>query len=642
MGRHLGAFSPLALERLTVHKAGFEARYGSQVAGIVAVEHDLSAMKPFSGALMVDPVSTNGRLTYAFKRDNGQEGTIMVAMRGNNWGTYEDRDVRSLLTEWSGIDPLVAAYWVQQPVSFEALNTIDHNLDVEFSDFHVASRFRLSPFHVINASVYRAVNELGSFQSVFHSNDNATDPFLMFSQSGYSWLNWGSQIRHSWLLGARSVLTTQLRGSWHNSDLEYFAFFEMQDPFTELGSLANNFGIYQDSLMANLKSSEENQISELSAQVNLYHSISSSHHLEMGLEAAYTDSRFSFFQPFVDPFQTQPSNGFWAGYVQSTLSVGPRMVVTPGLRLTYVPVLSTVYAEPRMAWRIDGPSEWLGTYALRLSGGVYRQYVNQLEITGYGTSSVVPSAYFWLPLDGSHAPARSYHLAMDAMALPAQNWTLRAEAYIKWLHRALNYDHVRAQDLEADPDEYIAQADFLTSVKGRAAGIGASIGYEGDDIGGSASYEFSHTTQQFPGRFEGQQISVPWEVPHRIRLNGKVRLTPFLQFESTWTQNWGRSWGFRRGYYDVFALWEPNIDFSIPNFDAPDEDALPSIKRLDMGLTFSWKNRGYQSRLQLFVLNVLDHENLYDYGVEIQAAAFSQVPRRLPGRQVTASLRMDF
>ena len=42
LGRYLGAFSPLAINRITVHKAGFGAGYGSHLAGVVAVDHDLS------------------------------------------------------------------------------------------------------------------------------------------------------------------------------------------------------------------------------------------------------------------------------------------------------------------------------------------------------------------------------------------------------------------------------------------------------------------------------------------------------------------------------------------------------------------------------------------------------------------------
>ncbi|MEE8501424.1 MAG: carboxypeptidase-like regulatory domain-containing protein, partial [Kiloniellales bacterium] len=36
LGRHLSAFSPLALDRLTVHKAGFGAEHGSHLSGVIA------------------------------------------------------------------------------------------------------------------------------------------------------------------------------------------------------------------------------------------------------------------------------------------------------------------------------------------------------------------------------------------------------------------------------------------------------------------------------------------------------------------------------------------------------------------------------------------------------------------------------
>ena len=642
MGRHLGAFSPLALERLTVHKAGFEARYGSQLTGIVSAEQDLSTTTPVSGAIMIDPVSINGRFIGALKNDNGGEGVFMVAARKSNWGTYEDKDVRSLLTQWSDIDPLITSFLVRQPISVDAIRQLDHDVDVDFSDLHFASRFRFNPFHMTHASLYRAVNDLGSSQSVFHASSGDNAPFVLLSQNGYSWLNWGGQIRHSWLVGARSSLTTQVRGSWHESSLNYQAYFDEQDQPVLTDSLANYLEVFQDSLQANVRSSENNKIRELSIQINLFHSIAANHHIEMGLEGAHTDSRFSFFQPFVDPYYTHPSNWHWSGFVESTYSFGPRMVITPGLRVTYVPALSTVYAEPRLSWRLDGATSNLGNYAFRLSGGVYRQYVNQLELTGYGSQTIVPTAYFWLPLDGSYAPSRSYHLAFDAMLLPAQQWELRVEAYFKWLHRMLDYDHVRVQDLETEDDQNVLQSAFLTPANGRASGIGVSLGYNDDALAGNVAYEYSETKKQFPGRFEDRSITVPWNVPHRLRLHGEVRFAKNVQFESTWTQNWGRAWGLRRGYYDVFAIWDPNTELALPDLDSPTKDTLPIYQRLDIGLTYLWQNKEYSTRIQLFMLNVLDHDNVYDNNVEAQIETFRTIPRRLPGRQLTASIRFDF
>ena len=642
MGRHLGAFSPLALERLTVQKAGFEARYGSQLTGIVSAEHDLSAAKSFSGSFMVDPVSTNGRLVGAFRGKNGKEGVIMAAMRGSNWGTYQDKDVRSLLTSWSGIDPLITTFWIRQPVILDAVEEISHDVDVNFSDLHIASRYKLNPFHSIHASLYRAVNELGAFQSIFQESTEGEGAFVLFAESEYSWLNWGSQIRHSWLLGDRSALTTQIRGSWHNSSLDYFAIPSSLEENVLTDSLIVALDVFKDSLQTNERARERNKIQDLGMQVNLYHSISPNNHLEVGIEAAHTRSRFSFFQPFMDQVQNRPSNWHWAGYLQNSITIGRRMVITPGVRVTYVPVLSTIYAEPRLSLRMDGIARGFGNYAVRVAGGVYRQFVNQLELTGYGTSTVIPSAFFWLPLDGTLSPSRSYHLALDFMLIPAEQWTIRMEGYSKWLHRTLIYNHAVIQDLEVETGEQVDQSDFIVPTSGRASGVGMSLNYKGAVGAGGISYEFSHTIQRYPGRFNDQMIAVPWQVPHRLKLNGVLRLTGGLQVESTWTQSWGQQWGFRRAYYDVFSIWDPVTSSPLPDFNAPEENTLPGFQRLDLGLTYSWKSSSYLSRIQLYVLNVLDHDNIFDYSIESRPDSFNEIPRYLPGRQYTVSMRLDF
>jgi hypothetical protein len=57
--RLLGAFSPLALDRLTVHKAGFGVEHGSTISGVVSAEHALADSAPSVGQVRLDPMSVN-------------------------------------------------------------------------------------------------------------------------------------------------------------------------------------------------------------------------------------------------------------------------------------------------------------------------------------------------------------------------------------------------------------------------------------------------------------------------------------------------------------------------------------------------------------------------------------------------------
>ena len=639
MGRHLGAFSPLALERIAVQKAGFEARFGSHLTGRVAVDHSLSTRAPLSSAFMIDPVSVNGRLHGRAVGSQGQEAVFMVAGRSSNWDVYQDRDVHALLEQWSALDPLVASQWTGANLVTEAINQYTEDPDVQFSDLHLASRIKLNPFHVIHASAYRAINELSSIQIAESAPVGGEDDLYFLSQNAYSWRNWAAQLRHSWLPGSRSILTSQLRGSWHDSSLNYRAFLWSEG--IEGAPLPQVMDVYRDSLNGRVHAAERNKIDEFAAQTTLHHSWSSTHEMEAGLEAYRVSSDFAFFQAFIDEIKTEPTTWMFSGYLQHTFSVGSQLQLVPGLRATYVPELQAVYAEPRMALRYDGASPAVGDYAFRLAGGMYRQFVNQFELTTYGTSTIVPSALFWLPLDESVSPPRSYHLALDALLLPSPEWTFRMESYAKWHHRLLTLDYATIQDLEPG-SAFLQQEAFVTSTRGRAFGASIAATYAPRWATIGSSYDYSYVVQRFPGRFEDAMIRTPWHVPHRFNVNLSLNLSSQWKLETAWTQSSGRTWAFRQSYYDIFTIWRPDPITPLPGFQNPEEDTIPQYKRLDVGARYRVDLADAGIEMRIMVINALDTNNIYDYSVESDGQQYNILPRTLPGRQLALSLRVDY
>lgn len=645
MGRHLGAFSPLALERLVLRKTGFEARYGSHLTGVLSVDHTLSTDKSFSNAISIDPLSTNARVLGKFLGERNREVVVMGGARISNWDIYQDQDVRSFLTSWNTLDPLVTSFALREDVIDPSFQSIGGGPDVQFSDLHLATRFKLSPFHALHASLYRTTNNLAGTLGILAEqgeNSPVEGDILLVSQNAYSWLNWAGQIRHSWVLGARSVLTSQLKANSHNSTLGYQVFFEPVRPEINLESFDEVFNSYQDSLEVNALGEESNIIRERGVYLDLNYGISSRHTMEAGVEVSHTESEFSFFQPFIGPLNIQPSTWIFAGYIQNTIPLGQNLVLVPGIRLTRLSSQSPVFAEPRFAIRFDEAFPRLGDLAVKLSGGLYRQYVHQYELVGYGPNTIVPYSLFWLPLDGSLAPSRAYHLAIESLWLPAPNWSVRFEGYSKWIDRQLLFDYATVQDFEVEEGVPLLLSDFVVATDGRSLGGGVGVEYSTDAFKGGISYEYAHAKQRFPGRFGGGRVSVPWNVPHQLAVDLNLQFTPQFGVVSNWAVQWGRSWAFRRAYYDVFDIWSPVSELTLPDFQNPDKDKLPAYQRVDLGIRYTWERGGFRSRVLFTILNVLDRENVYDFSVDARQDSYSRVPQNLPGRQFSLSLRLEY
>lgn len=647
LGRHLGAFSPLALGRLTAYKAGFGVEQGSHLSGVIAVEHDVTGGAGHYVAASADPVSLNGRVQAPFTLGPQLHGAAMAAVRTSLWSLYRDPGVSMLLRDWNAVDPMLASLWVGERVTSGSLGPLRQRPDVAFSDAHGALRLHLNPFHVLHASAYRARNQLGSELAAVNMDAPTGPDHLILTQDDYDWTNWAAQVRHSWLLGARSVVTTQAQGSWHASRYGYLALHQDVTGVETAAQLEATVEGLRPGLAGRRGSDEHNEIRELSVRTALSHSLAHGHQVDAALAAAHVASRFRLGNPFVAPFTHEARAWELTGAVQDRLSLGLRTTLTAGLRLAYLPERRTLYTEPRLALRYDREHGPLGPYALRLAGGLYRQYTNQFELTSSGSTNVVPSILFWLPVDRSLAPPRVYHLAADVLLMPHPRWTVTLEAYHKHQPRLLVTDYVALLTRypavrPTPPPRPLAQADFISPARGRAYGGDARVQYHDARLDARLTYGYSRAERTFPGRFDGAMQPAPWNAPHRLAVDTHLTLTDALALDVNGRAGWGRRWAFRRAYYDYLVTRLGAGAFAPFDLEQPADAALPADLRLDAGVTYTWRGAGAAVELRAYVANLLDRRNVYDRSLEQTAAGTLPVARTLPGRYPVLALRVDY
>lgn len=645
LGRHLGAFSPLAIQRLTVHKAGFGVSQGSHLTGIVAVDHDIAGKEPYSAALMVDPISLNTRVKGRIPMKKGRESTIMAAYRSSNWDVYQDRGIQTLLRHWNTLDPFITTGWAQEQVTPATLNRHQQEPVVSFSDLHLASRIKLSPYQSVQGSFYRADNRLASDQRAINDSAPTSPDLFMMTRDRYEWLNWIGQMRHSWLIGSRSVLSSQVKGSWHQSGYLYKS---TKTPVEEnLSQLALDQVIRQanDSLNARAGFREDNNIRELAFTSTLSHSISPNHNADIGLEVLHAKSRFFLENAAIDPIYT--TVGAWniSGFLNNYYQLTAFTRLETGVRVSYIPSRQTAYAEPRLALRHDAFSRTLGNYSFRFAAGVYRQFVNQFDLTSLGTSSAIPSILFWLPPDETLSPPRAYHFALEALFAPTSTWTIGIESYFKEQPRLLTINYAGLQEIKTTSEHYygpLKQGRFITSTNGRAYGASLQLSHKGKFFTHRTAYALSQARQRFPYRFDNKLQPTPWNIPHRFTFDTSAALSKVLSLDVNWISQWGRSWAFRRAYYDFLALSPTPRSFEPFDLSRPGTHIAPAYHRLDLGFKYQIKTNRMVTSVQVFVINALDRANTYDLSLEPTEAGLQTLPRTLPGRQFSLSLRVDY
>ena len=661
LGGLLSAFSPDALDRVSVHKTGFSAAHGSYTGGIIEATHDLrlesAAGRGPSVEMRVDPVSASGRADAAWRvggrRGMERKGQAMVAARRSVWEAYREPGLHRLLNAWTTLDPVLATQWVAPPAGSTApdsrrLQAQIPSADVDFYDLHAAVRQKVSPFRTVSASVYHGSNHVGTTVGSLLGDGNTQ--LLLTSAGRNAWDNTAAQVRYDGVAGARTVGSLQVYGSQHTSEM-FFGLRDVllqdmpgDDPDAQLrAALADN---RLDPLGPETidHSAERNRLTEIGAKGRVDMSLTPRYRLEVGIEPRWFHGDFSVRSRYLGALSHGADAWQVGSFVQGTASLGAGLTATAGTRLTYVAARQSVYAEPRGSVRLDRAGTRWGDLAVRLAGGVYRQYVLQAEVSNAGPNAVVPSMQFWLPLDGTLAPPRAYHTAADVLLRPAGPWTFRLETYAKWHPRTVAVDYaglVRATPL--DDTRTLAeqrvgqQADLFAVGNGRALGAAFRIQRDGERVSGDLTAEVSRVHRRYPGRFGDRSVPAPWETPMKLSANVAVAVVDGLAALASWRGEWDRPWALRQAYYD-YAQPTSTLPSTV-DLDRPGAQRIAPYSRLDAGVRAEQTVRGVTLSTRAQVLNVFDRANAFDASLDPITGALTH--RTLPGRRLHVSLRMQ-
>ncbi len=625
--RMLGAFSPLALDRLTVHKAGFGVEHGSTISGIVSAEHALGASTPRVGEGTVDPMSVNAEGHGSVGIGGDRTAHVRVAARSSVWDVYRDPTLHGLLRDWNVVDPtLIASYFDTGEIpQFEPAA---QTAGVGFSDLHAATRVDLGPYRSLSVSGYRGRNHLRT-QFV------AREPTGMLTRDRYEWANTAGQARLDWTLGARTSAAVQLRASEHRVHRGYQMTYGSPDPSDDIEAAIDTL---QRVLDPSMWPDDRNRIREWSLETTGSYAATSRHHLRGAVEVSRLDSRFRLGGRFLRPITFEDTRWQVGGYLRDVVSLGIRTSLTVGTRLTYIPARRTLYPEPRVQLHREGTIDGLGSYALRGAGGLYRQYVNRFDASSTSPTAILPSMRFWLPVGPAHAPPRATHVALNGRLHPHDDWTITGEAYYKHYGHLLTIDYtaLRGEEGPARPASAIAGTD------GSALGSGLALTREGSTVNTTLRYDWSRSRRRFPDRFGGRRVPVPWNQPHRVSLSAELTATDALHLRLRGEYGWGRSWGFRQTYYDYLGVRPESDDLLGYSLQVPSAHTLAPQTRVDVGLRYGLQWNDLSVEAHLDAINVLDHRNPFDWGVRAAEDGMTRTTRHLPGRRIVGGLTLRY
>jgi len=653
LGSLVGALSPLAIGRVTVHKAGFGVEHGSTLAGVIDAEHTTAGPDSASAldvTLEADALATGARLRHRldFSRP-GQaalEATTVLSVRSSTWPYWRPSALASALRNWNRVDPILSSQLLNTGTL--RFDPEQQSTEVAFRDLHAASRVAFGDLRTLRASIYHGRSRVRT--NLFAVEDTLqTEAESVLSRDRYTWTNSTLSLRYDAVLSASWSVHAALTASRHTLDQRYDIVAGLVLP-----EGSDREKAIEDALTVQPDIGVSNQITSatLLAQAELRHG--PRHRSHVGMEVGGLTHHLD-----LSSSETASLRQVRADEPQSRLTVfasnrrmlGTRWTVEPGLRWTVLPRSARVTTEPRVALRYDAlPDDQLGPVSLRgvaarAALGAYRQFVSRYELATFGPSALAPSVALWLPTpsapNASSTPPLSLHLAGELL-WQRPGWTVRTEGYVKSTPRlyALDYAVLLAGSAVVE-----SSGSILRAGEGRAAGIGLHVERHHPRWAASGEIAVAQSSQRFENRFAGAWTPTPWEEPLRVRLALDValvgsRATEGLVARSRAMMVAGKSWAYRRAYYDVLPVLG---QARVGDFDTatPGDDMLPTFLQLDVGLAWRTTIRGTRLEAAFEVTNATARANVLDLQLErAPDAPLETVTRTLPGAQPSLRIRI--
>ena len=298
------------------------------------------------------------------------------------------------------------------------------------------------------------------------------------------------------------------------------------------------------------------------------------------------------------------------GYVQDEWRLGRTTRVQLGGRGTYFSTGDRWHFTPRLAL-----SQALSDkIRVKAAGGVYRQHLQLI------TTEAFSSGDFWVPLDSTVEPGRSYQVVTGVEWTPSPRYQLSVDAYYTDLANLVTVD----AELPDDNEETHSDAVFNSGGTGWASGVEVFLQRRSGALTGWIGYALGWTRRTFPELNDGQPFPPKHDRRHDLSFvasyevgawrlgatlayasgqaftpvsetpaqRNSARLQPYHRLDVSTSRSFGL-WGADSEFYvQVFNIysrrneWFVQLDAVEPEVDPRKIKQLPIIPTLGVNFSF--------------------------------------------------------
>ena len=351
-----------------------------------------------------------------------------------------------------------------------------------------------------------------------------------------------------------------------------------------------------------------NSIRDLSLKGDLDYFANRHHKLSLGLLATLFE--FHFVRSFNERTQLdlRQEPVLLEGYVQDEWRPGPTTQVRWGGRGAYFSTGDRWHFTPRLAL-----SQALSDKVrVKAAGGVYRQHLQLI------TTETFSSGDFWVPLDDTVEPGRSYQAVTGVEWTPSPRYQLAVEAYYTDLANLVTVDTELPDDSEATHSEAV----FKSGGTGWARGLEVFLQRRSGALTGWIGYALGWTRRTFPELNDGRPFPPKHDRRHDLSFVASYKI-------GAWRL--GANLAYATG-----QAFTPVSESPVQRNSA----RLQPYHRLDVSASRSFGLWGADSEFYVQIFNVYSRRN--EWFVQLDSVDPEVDPRKIKQLPIIPTLGFNF
>lgn len=556
-------FNADAINKVTVVKGGFPARYGGRLSSVIDISMKEGNNQKFSGEGSIGLISS--KLTLEGPIGKNKKTSFIVSGRR----TYIDLLARPIIRANSDGDATAGYY---------------------FYDFNAKVNHKLSENDRIYLSFYNGKDKgFGGSEYEYESDDSdvvneSKDEF------GLGWGNTIAALRWNHLFSPK--LFMNLTGTF--SKYKFRIFSEYENIRRSGGNVSRDKELIE----------YYSGVDDLGLKLDFDYVPSPDHNLKFGLSATHHE-----FNPGIFGYDSSDGDGDttigaqqtlafeFYGYAEDDFYVTSKLRGNAGLHYSSFLVNDSYYhsLQPRLSLRY-----LLSTsLSLKASYATMNQYIHLLTNGGLGLPTDL-----WVPATDRIRPQSSWQTALG-LAKTFKGYEASAELYYKEMDHLIEYQEGASYfNLGSD------WQDKVTTGTGTSYGAEFLIQKKTGKFSGWLGYTLSWTYRQFQGLNFGERFPYKYDRRHDISVVGIYQVNKRFSISSTWVYGTGNSVTVP---VSTYAPYDQNNSFyyydEIEYTGGRNAFRMKPYHRMDLGLTWKNEKKWGESSWSLGAYNLYNRKN---------------------------------